>query len=301
MFRNNIIDMIRGIAALAVVIHHMHARVPSANLFFNFIGEYGYYGVDVFFIISGWVVTSTLSRYNNPLTFVLKRYIRVVVPFFPLGISYYLLSYNEFHILSSLFLMPAMGKPALSIGWTLQFEVLFYILLGFVIAAKGCGIKLFVAAIFILSYLFDFKNEGHFLWMLTSNYMIEFAVGILISAFSKESLKIKLIISGSILTVLFCGHGFERQLVAIFIFSLLYFVLYLFSRQFMLLTLSRAGLISYSTYLIHLPIISILYRNFDLNFVQLFSIGLPIIYFFSWVYYRVLEKKITQLFIGYVV
>ena len=299
--RNSIIDMMRAIAAFAVVTHHVHARVPSSQGIFELIGEYGYYGVDVFFIISGWVVSSTVLRYSDSVAFVTKRYLRVLVPFFPLGLIYFYSKSSEFNAVSSLCLIPAFSKPALSIGWTLQFEVLFYVILSFVIFYRKYGLKLFMIIVFIVSYFFDVKNQGHFLWMITSDYMLEFLAGVLIYMVYDKSIITKAI--AVLITVLLLGYfgDFERQLVALILFLLVYIFLFLLNMRFDLAVLSSLGLISYSTYLIHLPIISYLHHSFDFSFLQMMSVGLPLIYMTSWCYYQLFEKRMTRLVLRYVV
>lgn len=73
------LDGLRGLAALAVVIFHyldrgpglypeIGVRLPAAVV--------GSYGVNVFFVLSGFVITMTLAR-NTPRTFALSRAVRL--------------------------------------------------------------------------------------------------------------------------------------------------------------------------------------------------------------------------------
>lgn len=74
------LDVLRGAAALAVVLFHYTslygARYGHTNdLIFGF--PYGYAGVQLFFMISGFVIFMTLNRTQKPLDFVVSRFSRL--------------------------------------------------------------------------------------------------------------------------------------------------------------------------------------------------------------------------------
>src|SRR3970282_136585 len=80
------IDGMRGIAALGVVVFHLAGNLkPELSIllpdFINVIFSYGYLGVPVFFVISGFVIS--LSVKDSPITanyagnFILRRSIRL--------------------------------------------------------------------------------------------------------------------------------------------------------------------------------------------------------------------------------
>lgn len=60
--------MLRGVAAGSVVIYHAahftnsHLDVPSLEAIFN--GKFGYYGVMVFFVLSGFLMEGASRRYD---------------------------------------------------------------------------------------------------------------------------------------------------------------------------------------------------------------------------------------------
>ena len=69
------IDGLRGIAVLAVIINHFDkSLIPS-----------GYLGVDIFFVISGFVITSSLDKRksNNFRDFILSFYQRRIKRLIP--------------------------------------------------------------------------------------------------------------------------------------------------------------------------------------------------------------------------
>jgi peptidoglycan/LPS O-acetylase OafA/YrhL len=74
------LDALRGIAALAVVLFHYTTRYNeiyghSDSLIFRF--PLGHYGVQLFFIISGFVIFMTLERMRTGMDFVVSRFSRL--------------------------------------------------------------------------------------------------------------------------------------------------------------------------------------------------------------------------------
>lgn len=65
------LDALRGLAATIVVLFHLFFN--SGYSFFNF----GVTGVDLFFLISGFVIFLTLSKINNWQSFVISRFARL--------------------------------------------------------------------------------------------------------------------------------------------------------------------------------------------------------------------------------
>ena len=174
------VDALRGLAALAVVLFHYTTHFselyqPGQSQLLS--APYGYLGVNLFFIISGFVIFMTLERTAQPMDFVVSRFSRL----FPNFWFAIVLTFAVTHWLGLPGKLVAIG-PALAnfimihsffgvphvdgVYWTLEVELLFYIgmftlyrlrwldeihwvLLGFlalrllyVVMAKGFGIDL---------------------------------------------------------------------------------------------------------------------------------------------------------------
>ncbi len=132
------IQYLRGIAALSVVWLHalemmnFHALGPS---------RFGGSGVDLFFVISGFiiVITATTKRLSIK-QFLLLRIIRIaplywlstllIVAAAHLG-AFKTLQYSLARIIKSLFFVPYDGGPVLVAGWTLNYEMAFYFVFAF--------------------------------------------------------------------------------------------------------------------------------------------------------------------------
>lgn len=118
------IQYLRGLAALAVVVVHTTWLPFHA----------GYAGVDVFFVISGFIMVHVSGREAAPAAFLLARAIRVL----PLYWLMVLLTAVEStdnsppRVLAALALWPTQrfdGQwlPVLTPGWTLSYEAFFYL------------------------------------------------------------------------------------------------------------------------------------------------------------------------------
>lgn len=89
--RSAAIDCLRGLAIIAVVLHHFHIHVPAAASLFSrwprglqsVVFSSGYYGVMVFLVISGYLITSlSIQRWGRigairPLPFYGLRFARI--------------------------------------------------------------------------------------------------------------------------------------------------------------------------------------------------------------------------------
>ncbi|WP_417069587.1 acyltransferase family protein [Niveibacterium terrae] len=74
------VDALRGLAALAVMLFHYSTRFESlfghsSELSWSF--PHGFYGVNLFFMISGFVILMTLARTRRPMDFVVSRFSRL--------------------------------------------------------------------------------------------------------------------------------------------------------------------------------------------------------------------------------
>ena len=140
----NNLQILRAIAAVGVVTFHIAAelqRNQSVAPIIYFIAQKGFSGVDLFFIISGFIMMH--SQDNNPrkpLEFFIRRLIRIVPMYYLVTLVYctiYLIVPELFStfrfsfpwLLASLTFaswISTFGTPIIIPGWTLEYEILFY-------------------------------------------------------------------------------------------------------------------------------------------------------------------------------
>jgi exopolysaccharide production protein ExoZ len=156
------LNVLRAFAALCVVYYH---TTSEAGL--NLPISIGTRGVDVFFVISGFIITYASAR--NPDQFFLRRLIRIV-PFYwaatAVVFAIAVVVPNLFHntradfiqLICSLFFIPretayAGMFPTLVLGWSLNYEMYFYLVfaLSLLLDKKRAPIvcSLLIAAIMI--------------------------------------------------------------------------------------------------------------------------------------------------------
>jgi exopolysaccharide production protein ExoZ len=139
------IQFLRAIAALMVVWHHAREQLTVLKTYFP--GESGPSGVDLFFVISGFIMVVTTSRKRvSSLDFLLRRVVRVVPLYWLLTLSVVALAVvapqllrstdiSASHVVQSLLFIPHLSPshpgtnwPVLVPGWTLNYEMFFYVL-----------------------------------------------------------------------------------------------------------------------------------------------------------------------------
>lgn len=202
MNRLESIQHLRGIAALLVVF--VHFPTPLAR----FCGSIG---VDIFFFISGFIIFISIDKsgyYDKPFTFLKKRLLRII-PLYYLVTTLFLVmnvTLNSFHaereanipvdmsfqtVLKSYLFIPISydgfyRDPLVFLGWSLNFEMLFYILTFFllVIFRKRFFVPLvlLLTALGCTNYVFgDFSNV--YLDFLTSPFLLYFAIGLFLGKY----------------------------------------------------------------------------------------------------------------------
>ncbi len=207
------IQLLRGLAALLVVCtHSIFATISYGNnnsilsSFYNF-SEFGAVGVDIFFVISGFIIVYVTQNNNKKFNiFIKERLIRVVpLYWFFLSIMACALIFfpsafvnNEFilsHAIYSFLFLPAYKfdgsiSPLLGVGWTLNYEVFFYVIFSFSLYISSWKKRFFlVSSIFIMLSCFGivYQNENPIIYVFTRSLLIEFVFGMLVAYLFFES------------------------------------------------------------------------------------------------------------------
>ena len=152
------LQVLRALAAILVVAQHakdylvdQHEAVPAA---LNWI--HGVAGVDIFFVISGFVMMISCGRLleqpNPARLFLLRRLIRIVPLYWLLTalklillLSHSSLVQHEttpWNAIASFLFLPSRApygeiRPLLPVGWTLSFEMTFYLFFAAALALAG--------------------------------------------------------------------------------------------------------------------------------------------------------------------
>lgn len=149
--RVNEIDLLRFLAALSVVVYHYAFRGYAADGLSSMpyaplapLAKYGYLGVELFFMISGFVVLMTAAASENVRDFIISRVVRLYPAFWACCTITYLVTVgfgapgavtlNQF--LVNLTMLSGLSKfqPIDGAYWSLLVEIRFYALVGVVIA-----------------------------------------------------------------------------------------------------------------------------------------------------------------------
>jgi peptidoglycan/LPS O-acetylase OafA/YrhL len=203
------LQVLRAIAATSVV--YLHIGVMP---------NFGSFGVDIFFVISGFVMAMVIANGESARAFSISRISRIVPLYWILTTCLLLLAAlkpellnsttaNLTNYIKSLFFIPYLKengtlRPMLPVGWTLNYEMFFYFSIWIsIIASRKYYLPLTLILLFVsyivLGNLIDNRFINSF---FSSTLLFEFAFGMVSFFLYKRLQRIKIYIIPLIITAL---------------------------------------------------------------------------------------------------
>ncbi|MEO7493614.1 MAG: acyltransferase [Massilia sp.] len=286
------IDSLRGIAAMLVVLFHYttrydelfhHTAAPFASV------PWGHLGVNLFFMISGFVIFMTLEKTRHSMDFVVSRFSRLYPAFWAAVILTFLLTHllglpgklvdGHTALLNLTMLHSFLNVPNVDgVYWTLEVELIFYFWAWLAFRLHLLGrVHLLLAALFVLRLVYFYAETAMHVdlpWQVFRLLILKvipwFAAGIMVyrlaSNYGSVRRDLAVIAGAAALLAIAEGPGLALLLVA------LCAVLYLAATARLAILDTRVlvwlGTISYTLYLVHENIGWAVIRQLELRGVQ---------------------------------
>lgn len=313
----NRIQALRFFAALFVVAYHAQLMVSSyfpGSDFYSVL-QSGQYGVDLFFVISGFIIVYVGStREVSATVFASRRIQRVVPMYYVATAAVFAMTHlsgmtrgavpNTSDLLKSLLFASWLNGPGaypvVNVGWTLEYEMFFYLVFaGSLIISRrpwlaAAGIMFAVVLI----------GQGQSIFPVNA-IVLEFVLGMTICVWITQRRSAFPLIVGIVTVLLILPPGPSRDRVLIYGLSstgVVAAAVYLDIRKvYNGSILKELGNASYSIYLVHVVTISIACKFLTrwaphtpswltIPFVSLLGIAV------GYAAYRLLERPIMKLF-----
>ena len=196
------VQILRAAAALLVVFHHARYQIDE---FEDFYGEgfwlFGQAGVDIFFVISGFIMwVTTDDRRTTPLQFVTNRIVRIVPLYWLITLVVAAMAFavpslfrgvvlTPEHVIKSLLFiphyypgMPTRVWPLLLPGWTLNYEMVFYLVFAVALLLPRRLMIPLIAALFtaVVASGFIFHFDNVLANFYTESIILEFVAGMML-------------------------------------------------------------------------------------------------------------------------
>jgi len=317
------VQALRALAAWAVVCHHFmqiffdfEARGPIGQLFI----DKGAVGVDIFFVISGLVIfLSTEGKALPPARFLLYRLFRIVPAYWLYTVLMALLvvfarpllpdqTVDWSHLLLSLLFIPTENPggygiyPTLNVGWTLNYEMLFYVLFAWALLFR-LQVRLLVVAALLFAVCQAWTGFGWVSEFYRSDIVYEFLLGIGIGMLYRRgwigpALWLPLLGIGAALLAIYHLPPEPRLLnwgvpSAVLVMASMALERHVERNRL----LKLLGDCSYSVYLMHVLVLSAggyLARRYGINPYLMFVVCALAIAIGSWLSYEWVEKRSYQ-------
>ncbi len=311
------IQILRFLAAAFVVAYHAQITILS------YYGgarpypvlELGVYGVDLFFVISGFIIVFIgTTKEKTAGVFFRRRIERVVPMYFLMTLGMFALTHvpglarNEaaspFDLIQSLtFTTWTDGPeayPVLNVGWTLEYEMLFYVIATIAMAVTK---RVWIGTAFVMLALVVTGRGTSF--FLQNPIIIEFVFGMTIGAFLYDRRAFPWMLAGTALVMItlpISGAAWRVWAFGLPSAGVVALAIYLdLRRRYEGSWLPALGNASYSIYLVHVVAISFVCKVASVVVPRLSTaVAVPAISAFAilvgYLTYRLIERNLTLFF-----
>ncbi|HBH6890096.1 TPA: acyltransferase [Serratia marcescens] len=339
------VQALRGLAALSVMLFHfrwnINTEVPGLG---DRLFGWGATGVDLFFLISGFVITLSAAKapegVHGALIFLKKRALRILPAYYIILIFSFFLSgaMSTFHyadktenFISALTFMPIYSNHApfyvddngmYGIRWTLNYEVLFYLIMSasiFLPKRWLCAFTFMIAMLvfvpMVMGYEFTMDPKGYpfqsaLIGLITNPMIWMFITGMIIGLlhpmlrFLPSKIMSVAALVSLVFTVYFFSHGSyvaHGLLSSGWLYGLILLTTILsedFIGKYIPNILMRLGDISFSLYLIHTLMNGGIGKRFsglgiEDGYVR-FIVSIILSFILAWISWRFIERPIIR-------
>ncbi|RYY30215.1 MAG: acyltransferase [Sphingobacteriaceae bacterium] len=309
----NSLGFLRGFAVIAVCFCHFGYAIAQGQKtevthIYKALGDYGKFGVNIFFVISGFIIPLSMDKAKYKLKyifhFLLKRIVRLhppylggllitlIIVFLADKVKHIPFPEDVFSIIKSCFYLHIPGDNP--VFWTLKIEAEYYIFIA-VYFALLTSYKNLTLIISVPLFIFLGKTEiVNYIGLF--EFLIFFMIGIvgylIYNKIGNNWLELM-----CLFILIVCSFAFYEIPAAIAATATIIFILFykgVINRYF-----DFMGEISYSIYLIHYPIgikmINSTIRYFDPKYYLLLFIATNVVVFsIAYIFWKYLEKPFAQ-------
>jgi exopolysaccharide production protein ExoZ len=192
------LEVLRAVAVLLVVSYHTQIvfGAPTDTVFFEGIFSSGFRGVDLFFVLSGFIIAhvhaSDIGRPCRLGNYVFNRTARIYPAVWIMtvlasglsaagfGIQDKAIKLGIWSVTAGVFLLPQAGDAIVNVTWSLKYELFFYLMFATLILNLRVGLALLIgwqAAVLLANICFKFESFGIGGFYLRS-VCLEFSIGL---------------------------------------------------------------------------------------------------------------------------
>ena len=313
-------DLVRFVAALSVVLYHYTARAESNSFeLLSNVTQFGYLGVPVFFIISGFVIALSANN-RSAFEFAVSRFVRLYPAYWIcmlftvlIATSYGTRDYSVAQIFSNATLLNEyFGFSNVDgIYWTLKAELKFYACIFVLLLFDAFRhIRLWLSIWLVITATYLIANQPFFMGVFISPYFSSYFIsGIAFYLLHKEGKNVYnlfILISSFIISIFYTfsrtseyipSADFFDQYISVAVLTIFYTLFYLLVTGKIYLRkhnfyLTLGGL-TYPLYLLHnVAGITIIDKYSDLISEEvLVTIIVVLMLFLSWLIHLGVEKR----------